>query len=184
MALRNTQDSWGSVTKFLHWLIALLVLFMVVLGLTMGLFPKPFKYTLYAIHKSTGITILFLMLVRLAWRFMNPTPKFPNHIPNWQQKAAHASHTLLYAILILMPLSGWIMSTAGGHPTKVWWWLVINAPGIPKDKAISHTAGDIHEFLAWTLVAVLVIHIAAALMHHIKHKDNILKRMMPGRESA
>ncbi len=179
MPLLNTQTSWGSVAKALHWLIALLVIFMLLLGLTMGNFPKPFKYTLYAIHKSTGLTILLLMLIRLAWRLINVTPTLPQHLPHWQQIAARISHALLYITLIAMPLSGWVMSTAAGKPTTFWWLFTINAPFVPASKALAGSARQLHGILAWTIVTLLTIHIIAALKHHFYHKDTILKRMLP-----
>ena len=179
MGLRNTKDSWGSVAKFLHWFIALLILGMIILGVVMGYFPKPFRYTLYTIHKSIGLIVLMLIVARLIWRLLNPTPALPTTLPRWQKGAAHASHGLLYLCLLGMPLSGWMMSTAGGHGLNFWWLINLKMPFIPISKSLAGAAKDAHTTLAWALGVLIVAHIIGAFYHHIKLKDNVLKRMAP-----
>ena len=179
MPIRNTQESWGSLTRVFHWLIALLVLIMLLLGASMEEFAKPTRSILMQIHKSIGLTVFLLMILRLCWRLINPTPHLPLTTPRWQKRAARGSHALLYFALIFMPLSGWIMSTAGGHTTRFWWLFVIKASWIPESKTLSHFASDIHLLLAWTITGLLIIHIGAALKHHFVDKDGVINRMMP-----
>ena len=181
MPIRNTQDHYGSVVKSFHWLIALLVIAMLIIGVSMGYIDnKALRSEVYAFHKSLGLTILGLMILRLFWRLGNPTPSLPSHLPAWQRFGARFSHVLLYLTIILMPISGICMSTAAGYPPKFFGLFTVAAP-ISKSKAISSFFADMHEVLAWIIVALLVVHILAALKHHFIHKDHVLRRMLPGK---
>ncbi len=178
--LKNTTEFYGSVSKFFHWIIALFVVIMLLVGLSFSFIDsKPAMSVLMKIHKSLGLTILLLMILRLIWRLFNVRPKLPSHLPYWQQRCAAWNHFLLYLTVILMTLSGWMMSTAGGHPTSFWWLFDINMPWVAKSKPLSHFAGDVHLWLAWIITALLVIHVLAAIQHHYIHKNNILKRILP-----
>src|SRR3546814_1513460 len=115
MTWKNTADRWGPVSQLLHWLIVLLVLVLAIVGLTMGELPKTPKYFwVYTMHKSTGITVLALVLVRIAWRLYAGTPKTVAGTPTWQPRIAPITLFLLYALLLAMPLSGWLFDTASG----------------------------------------------------------------------
>lgn len=180
MPARNTHDSYGSVAKLFHWVISLLIIGMLIVGTSFSFIDKgPFKMALYTAHKSTGLTILILMVLRLLWRWANPTPKLPDSVPSWQRKLAHLSHFLLYLCVILIILAGWIMSTAAGHPPNFWWMGHISLPLIPKSKQLASIASDFHTGLAWTLLVLIIIHVCGALKHHFIYKDNVLKRMAP-----
>lgn len=179
MGLRNTTDSWGGLSKSLHWLTALLIIGILILGAVMGDFPKPFRYTLYAIHKSMGVTILLLMVMRLIWRFFNPTPALPEKTPRWQKAIGHGSHGLIYLALIIMPLTGIAMSTAFGRATSFWWLFSFNMPFIHASKPLANFLEQAHETIAWIIVALLALHLLGALKHYIKDKDNVLQRMLP-----
>ena len=180
MTLRNSHQSYGSIAKLFHWSIALLVVIMLLLGLSFGFVDKSSMRTLMFIHKSIGFTILCLMVLRLLWRFANPTPRLPEATPKWQVVAGHSSHLLLYLLLILMPISGLIMSTSAGYSSNIWGLFSIKFPGIPKDPALHHLFEDIHFYLAWAIVTVAALHVLAALRHHFINKDNVLRRMLPG----
>lgn len=158
-----------------------MMLALLFLGYFMGNFAAPFKWTLYMWHKSLGITVLVLMVLRLLWRWMHPVPEFPRLLPAWQKYAAFMMHYVLYLLLIIMPLSGWLMSSYGGHITRYFDWLNVTLPVTPHH-VISEFYEEIHETLAVVIIAVLVIHIAAALKHHYINKDNVLKRMLPQRK--
>lgn len=180
MACRNTYNSYGSVSKFFHWILFLLVVFMIVLGFFMGDASKPLKLTLYTIHKSTGMTILILMVMRILWRWSNPIPDLPPSVPLWQQLSARLTHGFLYLLLFIMPLSGWMLSTAASKPVNFWWLGTINFPWLPKSKALAEVFESIHEICVWILIVFITLHILAALKHYCFDKQkSIVRRMLP-----
>ena len=179
MPIINTTQTYGSISKLFHWLIVLLVIAMIIIGFTMGhIDDKMFRREVYALHKSFGLTILGLMLLRLLWRLINKRPELPTHIPKWQQKAANASHWLMYALLLAMPMSGLVMSTAAGHPPKFFNLFIVSLP-IEKSKLIASSASTVHTVIAWCIIATVSTHILAALKHHFIDRDTVLMRMLP-----
>ena len=165
--------------KSLHWLMALLIIGLIPLGLYMHELPlSPQKLQLYSWHKWIGVTVFVLLLVRVSWRLTHQPPALPWHMSKVEQLAAHAGHIVLYLLMLAIPLSGWLMSSAKGFQTV--WFGVLPIPDLlGKDKALGDTLAEVHEFLSWTLVAVLVAHVAAALKHHFIDKDDVLLRMAP-----
>ena len=180
MAYQNTQGSYGSVAKFLHWLVFFIIVALLIVGTFMGdIGDKALKGQVYNIHKLTGLTLLSLMLVRAAWTLNNPKPKLPLNTKAWERLLEKSGHLFLYFLLFAMPLSGWIMSTAAGYNPHFFHFFSIAAPMIPKSKPLSEFANLTHEVLAWTIVVVVSLHVLAALKHHYVNKDSVLKRMMP-----
>jgi len=178
--LRNNQDSYGSVAKLFHWLVFFLVVGMIAVGFYMeGLPVSPDKIRLYGWHKSLGVLLLSLMLLRLAWRLTNATPRLSGDLHKIYQLAAHAGHYSLYLLLILMPLSGWLMSSSAGFSVSVFGWFTL-PDLVEADKSLNHFFHTAHFFIAWAIIIVVVVHVAAALWHHFCRHDNVLKRMMPG----
>ena len=136
------------------------------------------KLALLARHKSVGITILGLAVLRLLWRWMNPTPALPDTLKPYERVLATLTHAGLYIILFAMPLSGWIMSSARGFPVS--WFGFIQLPDpVAKNKAVYDAMLQTHETLAWVLYAIVTVHVLAALKHHFMLKDHVLKRMLP-----
>ncbi len=178
MQLRNSNTRWGAVSQLLHWLILALVLAMAVLGLTMTELPNGIdKIKTYALHKSIGISVLALMLLRLLWRaFAGPTPTFSG--THWQRRMATLSHGVLYALMLAIPLSGWAFNSASNFALRWFGWFNLPrlVPADPRLKAFFH---ETHEWLFWVLVAVVVLHAAAALKHHVVDRDEVLMRMLP-----
>ena len=178
MALLSTREDWGGVTRTLHWLIALLVVVLATVGWTMkGLPNTPGKAAIYALHKSTGLTVLTLALLRIAWRaWEGVRPSQPADMPAWQVRAAAASHVLLYAVLLAMPISGWLFNSAANFPLH--WFGLFAVPALsnpdPELKALARFA---HEFLFWCLAGLVAVHVAAALHHHYVKRDDVLRRM-------
>lgn len=173
----NTQ-SYTRTAKALHWLIALLIIGMLCLGLYMDALPfNALKFQLIQTHKSIGITILLLVVVRLLWRFTNPAPMLPAHMPLWQKATAHITHLALYVLMFAMPISGYVMSDAAGyHPS----WFGVSVPIVsPINPALSKILAEFHQYAAYTLIALLLAHVGAALYHHVIVKDNTLRRMLP-----
>jgi cytochrome b561 len=139
---------------------------------------SPRKLDLFVWHKSLGILLLVLVVLRLAWRLVNPTPTLPAGLPIWEQVGARLSHGLLYLLLFAMPISGWVISSASKVPFKVFWLWSLPALTAP-DKALSASAKLVHLGLFWVLGAVLLMHIAAALRHHFLLRNAVLVRMLP-----
>jgi cytochrome b561 len=179
MTLRNTDERWGPVSQLLHWMIVLLILGQGSVGLLMtGMRNSPDKIQVYALHKSFGLTILALVVLRLLWRWYAGTPRPVPGTPRWQARIAALTHWGLYALLFAIPLSGWVLNSAAGFPLQ--WFGVFNLPAIAaKDHGLREFAEDLHPFLFWTLVALAVVHAAAAVYHHRFRHDATLARMLP-----
>ena len=163
----------------LHWLTALLVLVALPLGLSMtGLTLSPTKLRLYSYHKWLGVTVLALTAIRLWWRHRHPPPALPAHVPAWQKEAAATLHRALYAFLFLIPLSGWLMSSAKGVQTV--YLGVLPLPDLlAKDETLGALLAIIHASLCYVFAAILAGHVGAALKHHFFDRDDILRRMLP-----
>ena len=162
----------------LHWLLALMILGAFGFGLYMtGLPFSPARLKLYNWHKWAGVTILALTVLRLLWR-LSHRPPAPPAMPAWQQQAYRATHGLMYALFFAVPLVGWAYSSAAGFP--IVWFGVLPLPDfVPVDKALAEAIKPWHERLAWTLIALVALHIAAALKHHFIDRDGLLSRMRP-----
>jgi cytochrome b561 len=177
--LRNTNLAWGPVAKWFHWSIALLIFTQFALGwIAVSFRLSPTKIQLFIWHKSIGILILLLVVLRLTWRFLNPSPALPADTPRGERVAARASHGLLYALMVAMPLSGWVINSAANIPFRVFWWLPLPAIVVP-DKALEQIAKQVHFALFVAIVAVVVLHVAAALRHHFVKRNDVLVRMWP-----
>jgi len=163
----------------LHWLMALLLFGIFPLGIYMHDLPlSPTKLQLYSYHKWIGVTIFLLVLVRLFWRATHTPPPLPDTIPRWQQLASQAVHTGLYGLMLAVPVSGWLMSSAKGFKT-VWFGIVALPDLVAKDKVLGEWLGEVHEMLSFTLALLVALHIAAALKHHFLERDDVLRRMLP-----
>ncbi len=186
MSLRSDDTRWGGVAKALHWLMAVLILGLGAVGLVMAdLANSPQKLKIYALHKSVGLTVLALALLRLAWRLLDRRPRdLP--MPRWQALAAHGAHLVLYILMLALPLSGWLFNSAAGFPLQ--WFGQFNLPSLTggRDEALKAIAHEVHELGWWLLVAVLAAHAGAALKHHFVDRDATLRRMLPfgGRDAV
>lgn len=174
---------YTSIAIGLHWLIALMILGSFGVGLYMtDLTLSPFKLRLYSWHKWAGVTIFTLVLVRCVWRLTHAAPPLPEHMPRWQRIAAEASHYLLYALMIAIPLSGWLMSSAKGFQT-VYFGVVPLPDLLAKNTDLGDTLALVHKTLNFTMMAIVILHAAAALKHHLIDKDDILRRMLPAKRN-
>ena len=165
----------------LHWLIALMIIGLFAFGLYMVELPlSPQKLKYYSYHKWAGVTVFLLVLLRLVWRITHRPPELPASMPGWQVKAAKAGHHLLYVLMVIVPLSGWLMSSAKGFQTV--WFGVLPLPDLlAKDAALGDVLLWVHRVLNWLFMAVVAGHVAAALKHHFIDRDGTLARMWPGR---
>ncbi|HVH03165.1 MAG TPA: cytochrome b/b6 domain-containing protein [Amaricoccus sp.] len=188
MRLRDSARSWGPVTRLLHWLMAGLILCQLGLGVWMVRDPDLLaRFTLTQVHKSWGTVIFGLALLRLAWRGLNPArPPLPAAMPAWQRRAAAASHRALYGLMLLLPLSGWIMASAS--PTQdmlqmqnlVFGTWPLPDPFVPGDPRIDGAAHAVHAGAALLIAALLALHAGAALHHQFVLRDRLLARMIRG----
>lgn len=172
-----TTAAYTPVAKGLHWLMAGLILGLLALGLYMHELPlSPRKLELYAWHKWAGVTVFLLVWLRLAWRLMHPPPPPPETVGRPLRALAHAGHALLYVLMIAIPVSGWLMSSAKGFPT-VWFGIVPIPDLVGRDRALGDLLQLVHKVLNAVLMLTLAGHVAAALWHHVVLKDDTLRRM-------
>lgn len=181
--LSNMTLRYTTTAMALHWLTALLLFAVLPLGLYMsGLKLSPARLQLFSYHKWIGVTVLLLAVLRILWRIAHRPPALPDDMPHWQKLASCAIHSALYTLMIAIPLSGWLMSSAKGFQT-VWLGLVPLPDLIGKDKALGHLLEVIHANWSYLLLALVTLHIAAALKHRFIDRDNVMKRMLPGGKS-
>lgn len=176
MEISNTEEEYGLIAKAFHWVIAVLILALLPIGLFMGgMENSPFKFQVFALHKSFGLLVFFLGLARLIWRFASPPPDHMENHKHWERVLAAASHFWLYICMLGMPLSGWLMSSAGQFPIP---FFGLQMPAlIGKDEELGDLFYRMHEILAYTLLFTLALHMAGALKHHVLDKDRTLQRM-------
>ena len=170
---------YTATAKTLHWAMAILIFGLLALGFYMHDLPlSPEKLKLYSWHKWAGVCAFLLVLVRLAWRAAHRPPPLPATMPAHLQFAAHAGHFLLYALMLAIPLSGWLMSSAKGFQTV--WFGVLPIPDlVGKDKELGDLLQTVHMVLNLVFAIAIAGHIGAALKHHFIDRDDILTRMLP-----
>lgn len=168
----------------LHWLMAIGLTCAFVLGVYMHELPlSPTKLQLYSWHKWGGVTLFVLALLRLLWRAGHRPPAMPAAMPGWQRIASVGIHHLIYLLLLAIPLSGWLMSSAKGFQTV--WFGVLPLPDlVGKNPALGDFLKEVHEALNFSLLALVVVHVAAALKHHWIDRDDVLTRMLPARKAG
>jgi cytochrome b561 len=191
MPAKNTTLRYGNVAMTFHWVIALLVIANIGLGLYMGDLPRsdPMKFTIFQIHKSIGLTVLVLSILRVLWRFVNPIPPLPAGMNPALKFGAHAAHFLLYFLIVFIPLTGYIMVSASPLGNGTSYFGLFDWPNLPlftgmtreQLHPIHETWEDIHVYLAWSAIVLIPIHILAALYHGMIRRDGVLSRMVPGK---
>jgi cytochrome b561 len=181
MVAASTRRSYDSVQRTFHWLMAAIILVAIVLGLVAYFLPKSegalFLQVLY-VHKSLGITALVLGVLRIVYRLIVGAPQYAVALGRLTRMAAHAAHLALYALMIAMPVTGYVASSASGH--EIPWFGLFNWPSLaPRDAALSNLAVGAHFWLAWGIIGVLVLHFAAVAWHTFIKRDEVLSRMWP-----
>lgn len=179
MQFKNTPFAYGAVTKTFHWAMALAIVAMLAVGFFMDdVEDLTAKLQLYGLHKSVGVTVLALAVLRILWHIWSKKPPYVESLKPWEKAAAHFLHLCLYGAMIGMPLSGWLMSSAAGR--SVSFFGLFTLPDlIAPDDGLRNIFGTIHFYMAWALVAAIVVHLSAALKHHFVDKDITLRRMLP-----
>lgn len=186
MPARSDAARWGSVAKFFHWTTVLAILVQATIGLVMVELPKrPSTIPVFTVHKSLGLTIFAFALLRLLWRAFDPHPAYPATMPRWQAVGARLGHALLYTLIFAVPLSGWLFDSATAL-RPLYWFGLFKVPSLTggRDDAIKDFAEEAHETLFWILATVAAAHAAIALWHHFHDRDDILRRMWPGRRRS
>ena len=174
-----TSTRYTPTAVALHWLLAALIIANLVFGLyTVNLPLSPQKLKLFSYHKWVGVTIFLLAAVRLLWRATHPVPPMPETMKPWEKQAAHAAHVALYVLFFAAPLTGWLFSSAAGFQTV--YLGVLPIPDLlSKNKELADVLKLMHYWINYTMAAVIVVHVAAALKHHFVDRDDVLTRMLP-----
>ena len=170
----NTPSSWGGIARFFHWCFSgFTILGMLAFGWWMNhIPPRPDRFFYRSIHSDIGYAVLLLTVLRLIWRGLNPTPALPSDTPRWQRIAARINHGAIYAAVILVTVLGWAHSGAR-TPDYSSWFGLFHAPWITSpDKAAAHAYQEQHIFLAYALLALIVVHFAAAAWHHLNQAQS------------
>lgn len=177
MARLDYGTCYSGVAIAFHWTIALLVIVNLVIGI--GHDGIPALRALMGAHKAIGITVLVLTAGRVAWRLAHRPPPLPAGTPGWEKGAAHATHWTLYLLMIAMPLTGWAMVSAPGPQRPLTWFGLFDIPTLPVGSGLADLGHDAHGLLGWLMAALVVLHVAAALRHHLILRDTVLARMAP-----
>ena len=185
MSTANPSSRYNGLSIALHWLLAVALVGIFSVGVYMADLPfSPQRLKLYNWHKWAGVTILTLSIIRLAWRLTHRPPALPPSVvrgmPAWQLRAYEATHVAMYSLFFVVPLLGWAYSSAAGFPIVAFG--VLPLPDfVPADKALAELIKPLHGFAAFTLAALVVVHVGAAIKHQWIDKDGLLNRMLPGR---
>ncbi len=189
MRFKNLNHRFGIVAMTFHWLMAVCFFVQMGIGIVMTNLPltDPRTFPLFQTHKSLGILLSVLAVLRLMWRFADAPPPLPVHMPQWQVRASQAVHFGLYACFIAMPLLGWVIVSASPYGIPTYFFSLVELPHLgfivasPRKQAFGDAASLAHLTLAWAASFLIFGHIGAALWHHFQTRDDVLRRMLPGR---
>nr|WP_321508011.1 cytochrome b/b6 domain-containing protein [uncultured Celeribacter sp.] len=183
--LTNTATRYGALARFFHWAIALLILIDIGLGLAGGSLPRNADTvatlkTLYSIHKTLGVTVLGLAILRVLWAVTQPRPVPVHPDRKAESFVAELVHWVLYGAIFVMPLSGWIMHAAESGFAPILWPFGQGLPFVPKSDDVAHMAGAVHGASAWVIYITVGLHVLGALKHAVVDRDGVLSRMLRG----
>ena len=171
--------TYSKGSKVLHWLIAIIVIAMLSFSFFLGDLPGKYQASAYMMHKSFGLTVLFLVIARFFWILHSGKPALPVSVPTWEKPLSRLVQYAVYVLLVSMPICGWVMSVAENRVPSYFGLFRMPLP-ISENKALSNFMDQSHVTIAWILIALIILHVAGALKHHFINKDNVLKRMLPG----
>jgi cytochrome b561 len=179
--IRNTSSSWGAVSRWFHWILGVAIIGMIAYGWWMNHIPVRADRLFYrSIHADIGYLLLLLMALRLIWRGVNPTPALPADTPRWEWIAARVNHGALYLATFLVAMLGWAMAGARAPDYSRWFGLFDVPQFTSVDKAAGRSYEEFHIYGAYALLALIVIHVAAAGWHHLIRRDRVAMRMVGG----
>lgn len=179
--MTEVAKKYDAVSQFFHWLTVLFVILMLASGFGRDFVPFSARDQVMDLHKSFGLTILLVTGLRIIWRAFRDAPPLPDTTPLPQKIAAHATHAFIYALLIVLPLTGWMMVSCFGKPLSFFGAFDIAALA-EKDRVRAVITKDVHEILAFLLSGLIAAHIGAAVFHHFIQKDGLINRMIPHRK--
>ncbi|SLN21042.1 hypothetical protein AQS8620_00573 [Aquimixticola soesokkakensis] len=187
--IANTATRYGTLARFFHWAIALLILTDIALGLYGDSQPRNAETvdmlkTLYSAHKTIGVTVLGLAVLRILWALIQPRPVALHPERRMETLAAETVHWALYGAIVIMPLSGWVLHSAEAGFAPIWWPFGQNLPFVPKSESLAHTAGAVHGLAAWVIYVTVALHVLGALKHALIDRDATLSRMTRGVEAG
>ena len=176
------KDHYHFVTKCLHWGIAISIMGMLILGFSFNwITNKSLQVTLIQWHKAFGLCFLVFAMLRIIWHVVSEHPALPASASKVEAFCARSVQWSLMIMTLLLPLSGWIMSTASGRTTSIFGLFSLRAPGVSKDAHVSSWMWVVHHWGAWVIIGLMTPHILADFWHHCVNKNNILARMLPSR---
>jgi cytochrome b561 len=180
--ITNSADHYGLVSRFLHWVMAVLILAMIGIGAYMTDLAKeePLRAQLYSMHKAVGVTLLGLAMIRILWVLVSRPPVMPAALQRWEVVLAKSTVGLLYLLMLATPIAGYLMTNTGGKPIS--YFGLFELPALMGENHDLHEAlEEVHEILAFTILALVTLHFAGALKHRFFDKDpnaDVLKRML------
>jgi cytochrome b561 len=181
MRIANSRQDYGAIAIALHWLLAVLLCALMALGWTMVALPDAGfdtrKVMLILYHKEIGLAAFAVGVVRLAWRLANPLPALPAGTGYAQEAAARFVHLAFYGLMLALPVSGWLMSSAAAIPVSWFGWFDL-PDAVAPNEALFRRLIDVHRWLGWALAALLCLHAGAALVHHFLLRDDTLRKML------
>jgi len=177
-ATTTPYDRYSTGAIWFHWIIAALIIFNIIVGILHD--PIPALRALMGAHKAVGITVLLLSVGRIGWRLAHRPPPLPAYLAAWERKTAVTVRSLFYVLMLVMPLSGWLMSSASAHPRPIYWFGLFRIPLLPVPHAVEPPASTTHAVLGYLFAVLVVLHILGALRHHFVLRDTVLTRVVPG----
>jgi len=170
-------QKYNHVARVFHWSVAALILGLLFVGYYMdSMDPAPLKFQIYGYHKALGVAVLLLVGLRIMWRVVSKTPAPLSSHKTWEKYLSRTIHIVLYLTILAMPISGWVMSSAGGYPVSFFGWFELPAL-VEKNKELGKLANQTHGVLAFIIIGAVALHIVGALKHHFIDKDATLNRM-------
>jgi len=189
MTLGSTTDTrYTRVAIALHWVIAVSIILLLAIGLVMAeddILPKDARFAAFQFHKSLGLTVLVLSVVRIIWRLLHKPPGLPAGMKRWEIMAANLTHLGFYGLMLALPLTGWVIVSTSSWGLPTIWFGLFEWPHLPgladaaNKKDLNEAFGEGHEIMAWIMMGLIGLHIGAGLKHHIINRDDVLTRMLP-----
>lgn len=180
--MQEVVSRYSTGSKFFHWLIAIIVILMLSGSFFLDDLPDQTKPFAFMMHKSFGLTVLALMIMRLAWIVHKGRPSLPDTVPLWQKFMARLVQYSLYVFVILMPMVGWMMSVAANRTPVYFNLFPVPLPWVSPNKEMASFLVQCHKTIAWIIIGLLVLHVAGAFKHYFIDKDRVVQRMLPGGE--